>query len=103
MNRFKVKPEESAAFEARWLGREVHLGRVPGFIAFHMLKGPTQPDHVLYASHTLWRDHAAFEDWTRSDAFRLAHRTAGDNRSLTLSHPEFEGFEVIQEVSAGAD
>ena len=41
-----------------------------------------------------------FEAWTRSEAFRLAHHSAGQNRPLYLGHPEFEGFEVIQTVEA---
>jgi heme-degrading monooxygenase HmoA len=53
---------------------------------------------VLYASHTIWRSHADFEAWTRSEAFRAAHRDAGQGRSLTISHPEFEGFEIVQTV-----
>jgi heme-degrading monooxygenase HmoA len=52
-------------------------------------------DHVLYASASLWQSRAAFEAWTRSEAFRAAHRYAGDGRSLTLGHPEPEGFEVL--------
>ena len=98
MNRFKVKKGEEAAFEDRWLGREVHLDREPGFVGFHLLKGPEREDYVLYASHTLWQSHDAFEAWTRSDAFRAAHRNAGSGRSVTISHPEFEGFEVVQEI-----
>lgn len=98
MNRFKVKKGEERAFEARWLERDSHLGAVPGFIEFHLLKGPEREDHTLYASHTLWRSHADFEAWTRSEAFRAAHRDAGSGKSLTLTHPEFEGFETIQVV-----
>jgi heme-degrading monooxygenase HmoA len=98
MNRFKVRRGEEAAFEALWQNREVHIDRVPGFLAFHLLRGPEREDHVLYSSHTLWQSYAVFEDWTRSEAFRAAHRDAGSNKPLTLSHPEFEGFEVIQEV-----
>lgn len=100
MNRFKVLPEEQEAFRRRWLDREVHLNTVPGFIAFHLLQGPEREDHVLYASHTLWRSHADFEAWTRSEPFRAAHAGAGTGRSLTLTHPEFEGFEVLQEITA---
>ena len=46
----------------------------PGFVEFHLLKGPEREDHVLYASHTIWRSYADFEAWTRSEAFRAAHR-----------------------------
>ena len=98
MNRFQVVPGEEAAFEAVWLNRETHLGDAPGFVEFHLLRGPQRDDHALYASHTVWRSRAAFEAWTQSDAFRQAHKGAGSNKPLYLGHPQFEGFEVIQEV-----
>ncbi|HTR16279.1 MAG TPA: antibiotic biosynthesis monooxygenase [Acetobacteraceae bacterium] len=99
MNRFKVAPGAAADFERVWTARDTHLGEVPGFVAFHLLRGPESEDHVLYASHTIWRDKADFEAWTRSEAFRLAHRDAGQNRALYLGPPHFEGFEVVQTVS----
>jgi len=98
MNRFKVRKGEEAAFEVRWLDRDVHIRTVPGFVEFHLLKGPERDDHVLYASHTLWASAAAFEEWTRSEAFRAAHKDAGQGRSLTITHPEFEGFSILQVV-----
>jgi len=99
MNRFKVALGSEAAFEALWAGRDTHLREVPGFVEFHLLKGPAREDHMLYSSHTVWADFAAFEGWTKSEAFRASHRNAGGNRPLYLGHPEFEGFEVIQTVS----
>jgi heme-degrading monooxygenase HmoA len=101
MNRFKVVRGSEAAFEQVWTTRDSHLGDVPGFVEFHLLRGPEQDDHVLYASHTIWRSRADFEAWTRSEAFRLAHRDAGQNRPLYLGHPDFEGFDVIQTVERG--
>ena len=98
MNRFKVLKEEKAAFEELWLNRDSHLREVPGFVEFHMLKGPERDDHVLYSSHTVWANQPAFLAWTNSEAFRAAHRGAGGTRPLYLGHPEFEGFEVIQTV-----
>lgn len=98
INRFKVALGSEAAFEQVWTSRDSHLHAVPGFVAFHLLRGPQRDDYVLYASHTLWRDKAAFEAWTQSEAFRLAHRDAGQNRPLYLGHPEFEGFQVIQAI-----
>jgi heme-degrading monooxygenase HmoA len=102
MNRFKVVPQAQADFEQVWATRDSRLHEVPGFIAFHLLRGPERGDHVLYASHTLWRSRDDFEAWTRSEAFRIAHRDAGSNRPLYLGHPEFEGFEVIQTVKAAS-
>ena len=95
MNRFKIVPGSEADFEKVWATRDTHLDAVPGFKEFHLVRGPEHEDHVLYASHTIWESEAAFQDWTRSEAFREAHKNAGDNRALYLGHPEFEGFTVV--------
>jgi len=99
MNRFQVIPGEEEAFEQVWLSRNSYLAGVPGFVEFHMLRGPAADDHVLYSSHTVWLSHGDFENWTRSEAFRAAHRGAGDHKPLYLAPPRFEGFDVIQTVT----
>ncbi|MCM2505857.1 antibiotic biosynthesis monooxygenase [Aureimonas altamirensis] len=99
MNRFKVVKGSEPEFESVWLNRESHLQDLRGFIEFHMLKGPDRDDHTLYSSHTVWASRGDFENWTRSEAFRAAHRGAPTSKPLYLGHPEFEGFEVIQTVS----
>jgi heme-degrading monooxygenase HmoA len=96
MNRFSVLLGQEEAFEAVWLGRDSHLGGTPGFVDFHLLRGPTTEDHTLYASHTVWRSRDDFEAWTRSEAFRAAHKNAGDNKPMYAGHPNFEGFDVVQ-------
>ena len=98
MNRFKVLPGAETEFEQVWLTRDTHLASVPGFVEFHLLRGPAKEDHVLYSSHTIWRDREAFEAWTTSEAFRAAHRGTGGTRPMYAGHPEFEGFEVLQTV-----
>jgi heme-degrading monooxygenase HmoA len=98
MNRFRVKRGSEQDFENVWLSRDSYLQGVPGFVEFHLLKGPERDDHTLYASHTVWQSQATFEAWTRSDAFRAAHARAGENKPLYLDHPQFEGFEVRQTV-----
>jgi len=103
MNRFKVARDRATDFEAAWLGRDSRLRSVPGFVAFHLLKGPEADDHVLYASHTTWTSREAFEAWTRSDAFRTAHRDAGGTRDLYLEPPRFEGFAPVQSIAADPD
>lgn len=95
MNRFRVKSGNEEAFEEVWRNRDRHLDTMDGFVEFHLLKGPDHEDHTLYASHTIWRDKDAFLAWTKSQAFRDAHKGAGDNKPLYLGHPEFEGFETI--------
>jgi heme-degrading monooxygenase HmoA len=98
MNRFKVIKDEQKAFEDVWLTRESRLDEVAGFIAFHMLRGPEREDHVLYSSHTLWATQDEFIAWTKSEQFRAAHKQVGDRKPMTIGHPEFEGFEVIQTI-----
>ena len=90
MNRFRVAKGSEAAFENVWMSRDSHLEKVPGFVEFHLLKGPEAEDHTLYASHTVWENRAVFEAWTKSEAFRAAHSRAGDNKPLYLDHPQFE-------------
>lgn len=104
MNRFKVKKGSEQAFEDVWQRRESYLDRLPGFVEFHLLKGPEAEDHTLYSSHTVWQSHAAFDNWTRSDEFRKAHARAGNENtgSLYLEHPKFEGFEVRQTLTRAA-
>src|SRR3989441_6914843 len=103
MNRFRVKKGFEEAFEQVWLSRDTQLTKVPGFVEFHLLKGPEHEDYTLYSSHSVWQNKATFEAWTKSEAFRLAHRDAGQNKPLYLDHPQFEGFEVRQTVRRGED
>ncbi|MGA7328548.1 MAG: antibiotic biosynthesis monooxygenase [Rhodomicrobium sp.] len=98
MNRFRVKRGSEADFEAAWLNRDIYINREPGFVAFHLLKGPQSEDFSLYVSHTIWESVQAFENWTRSESFRAAHRGAGENKPLYIGGPQFEGFQVIQDV-----
>lgn len=99
MNRFQVKKGSEHDFEEVWLNRDTYLDAVPGFVEFHLLKGPEREDHVLYSSHTVWRSYEDFEAWTKSEQFRMAHASAGGNKPLYIGHPQFEGFHVLQTVT----
>lgn len=95
MNRFKVAKGQEEAFEEIWRSRRTRLDEMPGFVAFHLLRGPDREDHTLYSSHTTWRDRDDFTAWTKSEQFRESHRNAGANKGVYLGHPEFEGFEAV--------
>ena len=47
MNRFRVAKGSESAFEQVWLSRDTHLDKVPGFVEFHLLRGPELEDHTL--------------------------------------------------------
>ena len=76
MNRFRVKKGSEEAFEQVWLSRDTQLTKVPGFVEFHLLKGPEHEDYTLYSSHTVWQSKATFEAWTKSEAFRRTFHRA---------------------------
>src|SRR5262249_3109682 len=57
MNRFRVLKASIRDFENVWFSRDSYLHELPGFIAFHLLRGPEREDHVLYCSHTMWRSY----------------------------------------------
>ncbi|MEM8752361.1 MAG: antibiotic biosynthesis monooxygenase [Pseudomonadota bacterium] len=96
MNRFRIRKGREAEFEEVWRSRESRLDGVPGFESFHLLKGPEREDHVLYASHSIWRNEAAFTDWTKSESFRAAHKNAKSSDGLYLGPPDFEGFTPVE-------
>ncbi len=95
MNRFQVRLGQEAAFEQIWQTRESYLNEVPGFIAFHLLRGPSDKDQTLYATHSSWASREAFEAWTHSEAFRKAHAGAGDNKPLYAGPPRLELFDSV--------
>ena len=95
MNRFQITPGHEGVFEELWRQRESYLDEVPGFVEFHLLRGPTDEEATLYASHSVWESRAAFEAWTESASFKKAHAQARAPQGTYLGHPRFEGFEVI--------
>ena len=95
MNRFKIILGRETEFEKIWKERDTHLDDVPGFKKFNLIKGKKNDIHRLYASHSEWNSEQDFVNWTKSDAFRQAHKGAGQHSDIYLGHPEFEGFEVI--------
>ena len=95
MNRFKIVLGKEQDFESVWRNRDTHLKGVPGFKEFHLVKGKTNEEFTLYASHSIWNSKEDFISWTKSEAFRLAHKNAGQHQDLYLGAPNFEGFEVV--------
>ena len=95
MNRFKIVLGKEAEFENVWRERDTHLSGVEGFKEFHLVKGEKNDEFSLYASHSIWSSKEAFINWTKSEAFRLAHKNAGQHKDLYLGAPNFEGFEAV--------
>ncbi len=95
MNRFQIAVGREDGFEEMWRARESRLDEVPGFREFRLLRGPTDDQSTLFVSHSIWDTRSNFQAWTESDAFRQAHAQAKAPEGTYLSHPQFEGFEVV--------
>ena len=95
MNRFKIASGSEDDFIGIWKNRETYLDTVPGFKEFHLLRGPSTEEYTLFASHSTWESGEAFEAWTKSEAFRKAHASAGGRKDIYLGPPQFEGFEEV--------
>ncbi len=95
MNRFKIAPGKESEFIDIWKKRDSHLDGVPGFRSFNLLQGVSSDEHTLFASHSVWDSRQAFEDWTHSEAFRLAHAQAGQTKNVYLGPPNLELFEAV--------
>jgi heme-degrading monooxygenase HmoA len=95
MNRFRIARGFEDGFERVWRERDSYLHEVPGFREFHLLKGETDEECTLYASHSVWASRQAFEDWVNSEHFRRAHAQAKAPKGTYLGHPVFEGFEAV--------
>ena len=97
MNRFRIAPGREDVFEELWRNRDSHLEGVPGFREFQLLRGPSDDEATLFASHTVWESREAFEAWTRSEAFRKAHAQARTPEGVLQGPPRLELYEAALE------
>ena len=98
MNRFRVVPAREGEWERIWKERESHLQGVPGFLEFALLRGDEEGDYI---SHSIWRDRAAFDAWTRSDAFAKGH-AQGSLQGILAGPPQLGLYQgVIRETPGG--
>ena len=95
MNRFKIHKGFEEGFETVWRERESYLSDVPGFKQFALLRGQTNDEYTLYASHSVWESREAFDAWTQSDSFRKAHAQRSAPKGTYVGHPQLETFEQV--------
>ena len=95
MNRFRIAAGREEDFVQVWRDRESYLERVAGFVDFRLLQGKRGETETIFISHSEWASRAAFAAWTESEEFTKAHRQGRTPEGLVLSHPDFEGYEVV--------
>ena len=101
MNRFRVKAASAGQFENVWRYRESHLGAMPGFMNFQLLKSEIDAETVEFVSHSTWLDEAAFANWRDSESSRKAHAGSSSVRDMVLGPPEFRGYAVLMNQTTG--
>ncbi|WP_415891518.1 antibiotic biosynthesis monooxygenase family protein [Neptuniibacter sp. PT8_73] len=92
MNRFKIIPGKENDFIEIWKNRDTYLDEVPGFKSFDLLQGPSSEESTIFISHSTWESEEAFQQWTKSEAFRKAHANAKPAKGIYLGPPQFEGY-----------
>lgn len=95
MNKFKIISGKEKKFEEVWKNRDSNLDGVSGFLEFHLIKGMVNETHTVYASHSSWNSQEDFYNWVKSEAFREAHKNAGQNADLYMGGPQLEEYEVV--------
>lgn len=95
-NRIPVHPDHAQAFEARFRERAGLVDKMPGFVAFRLLR-PSKPEHP-YVVLTFWESEEDFRAWTGSEQFREQHRAERALSGEAFTGPvQIELHEVVQE------
>ena len=88
-NRFAVRKNKGAKFEARWANRKSRLSQLQGFKYFHLMRrvkfnddngvvydeGNAKDGSNMgnYVSFTIWEKKSDFSSWRKGEAFKEAH------------------------------
>ena len=99
MNRFLVNSEQAEEFATHWKQRESFLHELEGFIDFQLLQGEDKEGTTVFISKVNWYDKSNFEAWVSSDQFKKAHGQKRLDKGILQGHPNFEGYEVIQDLN----
>jgi heme-degrading monooxygenase HmoA len=98
MNRFFVKPEFAAQFEARVQNRPRQVDQQPGFRRVQLLR-PSNPDDP-YIVLTVWDTREQFEAWAKADTFTARHagpRTL--SADIFIKPNQVETFEILLDTA----
>ena len=95
MNRFRIANNHKKDFIEIWRNRNSFLKEVSGFKKFKLLQGESTEEETVFISHSAWETVEHFKAWTQSEHFKKAHAGAKAPKGTYLSHPKFEGYEVV--------
>lgn len=99
INAITVPADRADELVARFALRAGAVEQADGFEEFQLLRPTDGRDTFLV--YTRWRDEAAFEAWTQSQAFAHGHRGeqgAGHGPAPLATGSELWAFDVVQEA-----
>ena len=91
-NRIPITQEWQGEFENRFRKRAGEIDKQSGFISMQILK-PISED-IPYVVLTSWQDENAFNEWIKSEDFKLAHQNPM-SRDAFLEGGGIEQYEVV--------
>ena len=91
-NRIPIAQDWQGEFENRFRKRAGEIDKQPGFVSMQILK-PTSED-TPYVVLTRWQDENAFQEWIKSDDFKLAHQNPLPREAFT-GKPVIEKHQVV--------
>ena len=91
-NRIPITPEWQGEFENRFRKRAGEIDKQSGFISMQILK-PISED-IPYIVLTSWQDENAFNEWIKSEDFKLAHQNPLPREAFTCK-PVMEKHQVV--------
>ena len=91
-NRIPITQEWQGEFENRFRKRAGEIDKQPGFVSMQILK-PISED-TPYVVLTNWQDENAFNEWIKSEDFKLAHQNPLPREAFT-GKPVMEKHQVV--------
>ena len=91
-NRIPVAQEWQGEFENRFQKRAGEIDKQPGFVSMQILK-PVSED-APYVVFTTWQDENAFNEWIKSEDFKISHQNPLPREAFT-GKPVMEKHQVV--------
>ena len=100
--KFPIKREFLQVFKERAVASfgQKGLRKQEGFVSMKLLSAkdyPNMPENNQFVIETIWQDSNYFKDYTKSDAYKEAHKD-GPPREWFAGQPTVEVFEIAKEI-----
>lgn len=91
-NRIPIAQDWQKEFENRFRKRAGEIHSQPGFVSIQILKPVSEG--VPYIVLTTWQNENVFQDWIKSEDFKIAHQNPLPKEAFT-GKPVMEKHQVV--------